>query len=685
MKTPTPLSQVQDLQQRWPDQNLASLFLGLRKIYESVVRAEMKQVTSSSVSIQKAFQKICRWVEESLIEGVEPGRSCRKALRAERLALHFLVLDIKRTYGRYDWLQSIASLLAMLMHLSWSKTGTPQLVNRRRPQRPFSTYPNSPVVGKIAAEALASHLFHQPIPVTCDRSACANRYADRALDFRILDPSMESGQLLLEFAISCVRRVESVHPPGSNSARRLTRALLKKLCADCLWGVDRNTLAVPSAGLLFSLLGAEYGIERLAPAHLATADSLAGFHQTKLDQFDGIINNPPWGDVTQPAERKRLRENFDTIDHWLDMYVPFSELGIRCLRPGGALALIIPSQVVAMRYTARLRGLLLNKIKLDQLIFLPRAAFVDATVRAVMILGRAKTANVESGRCRVTAYPMEKRIDFVGPVRIFNVSQAALNRVGQDSWAPLLNGDGWSGFKAKTVRLDQLASVESGIQVYGKNRGWPPQAAETVRRHPFTFSQPAEGAVPVVRGRDVQDFRLAQPQQFVKFGKWLAWTGKHETLRWTTRIFVRELHRRDGKLTAAISRDGLIPLKGVLTLIPKGVNLYVLLGVLNSMMAAHYVRQHGASFSKVDFQRITVDELGLMPIPIAAIGPPYRNVLNLNSSTKEESRLRNHLISLVRQLAESASLSASRKEKLQGKVENAVIAMYNLAEDNGNA
>jgi hypothetical protein len=103
------------------------------------------------------------------------------------------------------------------------------------------------------------------------------------------------------------------------------------------------------------------------------------------------------------------------------------------------------------------------------------------------------------------------------------------------------------------------------------------------------------------------------------------------------------------------------------------------------MMAAHYVRQHGSSFSKVDFQRITVDELGLMPIPIAAIGPPYRKVLNLNSSTKEESRLRNQLISLVRQLAESASLSASRKEKLQGKVENAVIAMYDLAEDNGNA
>jgi hypothetical protein len=302
-----------------------------------------------------------------------------------------------------------------------------------------------------------------------------------------------------------------------------------------------------------------------------------------------------------------------------------------------------------------------------------------------MILGRAKTTNLNSGRCRVTAYPVEKRIDFVGPVRTFNVSVAALNRLGQDSWAPLLNGNGSSGFRAKTVRLDQLASVESGIQVYGKNCGWPPQAAETVRRHPFTLSQPAKGAVPVVRGRDVQDFRLAQPQQFVKFGKWLAWTGKHDTLRWTTRIFVRELHRRDGKLTAAISRDGLIPLKGVLTLIPKGVNLYVLLGVLNSMMAAHYVRQHGASFSKVDFQRITVDELGLMPIPIAAIGPPYRKVFNLNSSTKEESRLRNQLISLVRQLAESASLSASRKEKLQGKVENAVIAMYDLAEDNGNA
>jgi hypothetical protein len=684
LKTLFPFAEAHELQQRWPDLKLLSLFLELRRIYESMVRHRAK-VDTPSLAIPKAYRLLCRWMEESLTGKGEPSCTPRSVLGKERFALHALVLQLKPSYGRRDWLQSLASLLGMLMHLSWSNQGTSRLVNRRRPQRSFSTYPNSPVVGRLAAKAVTSRLFKNPIPLTCCGATEATRYAEGALDFRILDPSMESGQLLLDVALACVERVHSVHAPDSASARHLIPALLKKLCADCLWGLDRNALALPSVVLVFSLLGSEYRVRKLVPSHLTIADSLVTFQKKGFAEFDAVINNPPWNSVRQAAERKRLRERFETIDQWLDLYVPFSELGVRCLRTGGVLALIIPSQVVAMSYTAKLRQLILSRIKLDELILLPRAAFADATVRAIMILGRARSSGTTTGVCRVMAYPFEKKISASRLVRTFTISLAALGKLGQASWGPLLNGQSSPAFKARTVTLDRLATMHSGLQVYGRHRGIPPQTADTVRRHPFTFSKPMLGTIPVIRGRDVHHCKMGRPQQFVKFGEWLAWIGKHESLRGTRRIFVRELYRRDGKLTAAVSRDGLIPLKGVLTVAPRGIGVYTLLGILNSMVAAHYVRQHGSSFSKVDFQRITIGELKLLPIPIAAIDPHYRAPLGLGPCSERENQLRDQLMMLVRKLSGSTRLSPGERERIQRTADEVVSAMFDLTEKDNDA
>src|SRR5205807_2668250 len=119
----------------------------------------------------------------------------------ELVAVRSLVVDLKAHYGR-DWLQSVASLLGMLMHFSADRRGTNRLVNHRRPRRTFSTYPTSPAVARFLGDAVISHLLKQPIPTICHSYSYAVRYADRAVSFRVLDPSMESGQLLLEVALA---------------------------------------------------------------------------------------------------------------------------------------------------------------------------------------------------------------------------------------------------------------------------------------------------------------------------------------------------------------------------------------------------------------------------------------------------------------------------------------------------
>lgn len=680
-ETPTPLvRQDRDLRRRWPDFKLVTLFLELRDIYQAIVQAQVEDASTPSALVQTSFELVCQGIEESLGHKPELGRGRWKNTGPERFALRSLAFEVKKSYGP-DWLQGVASLLGMLMHLNCGKQRVPQLVNLRRPRKPFSTYPNSPSVAKFAGEAVMDRLFHQPVPVVCHRAVDAERYAHHSLNFRVLDPSMESGQLLLEAAMFCMRRVHSVHPPASKTAYRLAQAILRKLCADCLWGVDTNPLAAKSVALIFSLLGAEYEIERLSPQHLITTDSLLSLDQIDSSPFDGIINNPPWGQVHQAEKKKQLRKKFSTIENRVDTYVAFSEFCMRRLRPGGVFSLILPSQVISTRYTATLRSFLLSEADIRQIILLPPTAFAHATTRAIIIVGQKSTTPIV-GSCHVTVYSLERRVEQVGPVCSFMLPIAKLQRLGGDPWSSVLMPDTNFEFKAKAVQLGQLVAINTGIKVYGKNHGCPPQTSAVVRTRPFDTSENDEGAVPVVRARDIHSFHVGQAQQFIKFGNWLAYVGKHATFRHTTRIFLREFCQRDGRMTAAASVDGLVPLSGVLTLIPHSIDLPVLLGILNSIMAARYARQHAAQlFTTADFPKITVGELQRMPIPLAAIGPSYRATLNLAPPTKRANQLRKRLIALVGKLSGSALMNNDVPEKLRREVDDVVSEMYDLPEE----
>lgn len=645
-----------------------------------------------SLAIREGYETICRWIQEAAT--ISPSASIlvdethTDSQKQGRLTVHSLILDLKETSGP-DWLQSVASLLGMLMHFSIDDQGSHTLVNHRRPHRPYSTYPTSPAVAKYMGDRIVANLLKQPIPNVC-RSAAAERYAERALHFRILDPSMESGQLLIEVALAIIRQVHRQHSQGSKPARYLARALLEKLSRDCLWGIDRNELAIRAVNLLFQLLGSEFGIQALTPSHLFTADTFDWFNRVHLlpfdqkdeqgprvNEFDGVINNPPWGETLSDLERKRLRSQFSTLEHRSDTYVAFSELAIRCLRKDGILALILPSQVIASRYATRLRELLLSRTELDEIILLPHSAFAVATVRGLIFLGRAKPTP-HANSCRITIYSQVKRFDAIVPARSFILPQAELEQTGKGSWPFLLNLNQPLISRAKTLRLGNLALIASGVQAYGKGRGIPSQTDDIIKERPFTSKKPGKGTVPAIRGRDVLDFRVGEPEVFMKYGKWLARMGKHDEFRRSARIFLRELCRRDGKITSAVARDGYIPLHGVLTIVPKLIDAYSLVGILNSGVAARYAR-NSVSFSKVDFQKITIGELREMPIPVSALSKANRLKLGLGAPTKQEIRLSKRLSTLARRLSRTTRMPDATNCRLQVEMDNVVLEMYSLS------
>lgn len=661
--------------QRWPDPALHESFRNLFAIYCKVIKERYQHSSNKTTLVGEGYEFICQSFLKASVNGSRHANGRESSLTHDRLAIQLLLTQLKET--RSDWLQSVASLLGMLMHFTVDRRKSTLLVNHRRPQKLCSTYPNSPAVARFMGDVIIEQLLKEPIPIICHRSIDAERYAETALRFKVLDPSMESGQLLLEVALAAIRMVQKKHLPQSKTARYLSRAILKKICSECLWGIDRNGQALIAVQSIFSLLGAEFDISRLSITQLVTADALTFIDKERLPAFDGLINNPPWGEVLGSAERKRLRSRFPTLHYSSDTYKAFSELTPRLLRPDGVFALILPSQVIAARNAARLRGLLVTETSMREMILLPRSAFGDATVRGIMLIGRARPRRAVA-KCKIVVFPIVKKLKTTDSVQSRMVSNAALRSIGEGSWMSLFNA--YTKPEARTIGLERLTTIIPGVKLYCRGCGDPPQAIQVVRRKPYAFKTAIPGSTPAIRGRDVHDFQLGATGRFIKFGKWLAWTGDHDGVRRVERIFVRELCRRDGKITAAIARKDHIPLHGVLTVIPKMIGISPLVCILNSTIAAAYVRSNTASFSKVDFQRITIGELRSLPIPIAAIKPRYRSVLGVDKATKREIALCKQLTVLVRKLLRP-TLSVFENQKERAEIDRIVSVMYSLTGD----
>jgi hypothetical protein len=635
----------QDLYTCWPDVPLCRLFRRARTRYEEMVRAEFRKRRTPLVASQNAFSNICGWVASD--ENVR---------------------ELRHLYGS-SWLQAVASILGMLMHFSVEDT-EPALRNERRPGSEFSTYPTSPAIAKLAGEYVLGQVLREPVPRRILGNGEAERYVKRALRFRVLDPSMESGQMLLAFAMALLARTDEVSASVEN-LRRLRKALLKRLCRECLWGIDRNRLAPIGVSLVFSALGRQYGFELEPPRHLITEDALR-WRAAKPQEFEGIINNPPWGERMDAAERDWIRREFPLAGPRIDTYAAFTQLAVHSLVADGAYALVLPAQAVSSQSACKLRELLVSRSELGEILIAPRHAFAHATVRSCVLKGRLRKARPKS-TCAVVVYPFRKALNHRGPEQTIVLPAEAMRSAKGESWWMLFHKNVDAPSTGRTLPLAAVAQVHLGCQVYAAGEGCPPQSPRIVKGRPYTSSRKVDGWMPAVQVRDVVAFHVARPSSFVRFGKWLARPGQHGRLVNRERVLVRELCSREGRLKAAVSTMRAIPLHGVFSLVPAGIDAHVLAAILNSSCLAEYVKTRAASFTKVDFQRITTAELRQLPIPIAALTAAQQNSLGVHERDTDAIR---RLGRLARQAHRLEGRANPARETLIEEIDFLVRTMY---------
>src|SRR5258706_14384173 len=108
-----PPADINTFLQRWPDPALNSSFRNLFAVYAAIMKERNNGSLNAAIQVVGAYEIICRLILET--RGEEPkSPEYENASRKHRQAIESLLLDLKTT--RKHWLQSLASLLAMLMH-----------------------------------------------------------------------------------------------------------------------------------------------------------------------------------------------------------------------------------------------------------------------------------------------------------------------------------------------------------------------------------------------------------------------------------------------------------------------------------------------------------------------------------------------------------------------------------------
>lgn len=658
---------------KWPDGTVLAVYDALFSEFESCYRSRARLLPAEREA-DRAFQAVCHRLP-SLIPSLADLTHGERDVNPGRQPV------IGTTCPRHDgvrFLQVLASALGMLMHLRTPNGGSRMDESRRRPRKRYTTYPNSPSLSRIVADYVLGKMVSRMLPRECRSAREADSCMRRALDFRLLDPSMESGQFLLQIAASLVTHIKK-HSDGSGpSELRLVRAALQRLCEHVLWGVDRNPRAIHAVNALFEVLCTHLGVPKMRPRNLLVANSIESLAHGRLSGFDAVVNNPPWGERLGAADRKLIRE-LRAATHISDTYVAFTELGVASLRPGGVFALVLPSQFLGARNAAGLRELLLQSTVVDRLVVLPRHTFADAGVRGAVILGRKAGAGTRRARIAVTRYPPTPTLAEVGEAESFAVSFRDLARLGRRAWTPVVNRNGWRWQSQGFPALGDVARTATGVKLYGVGKGHPAQTEEARERRSFDSDRPLPGMVPAVRGRDVRDFTVRRASKYVRLGPWLADMGRHDRWLSSQRVFVRELCRRDGKLNAGLAPKGVVPLHGVLTVLPIRIDACVLIGILNSRLVAEYLRETACAFWKNDFQRVTLRELERLPVPAAAIRPPGPGQPRRHTPSFEKL-----MIAELREVSRILSVGTDMPERgpsARDRVEELVAELYGVEAD----
>ena len=140
-----------------------------------------------------------------------------------------------------------------------------------------------------------------------------------------------------------------------------------------------------------------------------TGDFFEWWEQSRGDEFDAVIGNPPFIRFHSIPEDRRIRA-LDIMtqlglkrNRLTNIWVPFVVAASMSLRRGGRLALVLPAELLQVSYANQLRSFLVNRFSKIDIITCNELFFRGAEQEVVLLLADEARDVSRSGQpCRVT-------------------------------------------------------------------------------------------------------------------------------------------------------------------------------------------------------------------------------------------------------------------------------------------
>lgn len=564
-------------------------------------------------------------------------------------------------------------------------------------------------------------------------------------NLRILDPACGSGSFLIgayDFLLEWHREYYATHQPSKfkNEVRKtvednwvLTTDEKRRILLNNLFGVDLDPQAVEvtKLSLLLKMLEGETAStaqmkllrtsDKLLPdlgTNIKWGNSLvesdyyegkqlalfedeailrmkafdwndpSGFASIMREGgFDAVIGNPPyidseWMSVWHPQQRLYCSTHFSSAAGNWDIFCVFVERALQLCKNGGYSSMIVPNKLASAEYARSIRKIIFDVSNLVAIRDYSRVPVFPVAVYPIIFVAQKLEANHLG---KVALERMEG--NSAESSRAVHLIQIDGNRLGG-------SGEAWRifGFTHDTDLIERLKAENAPLAKVATVLG----AATVDEAYRLTklFSEGSPNSrnvLRIVNSGTIDRYEFLWEERPMRYLKQVIpmpiVLKEHQELLPSKRL---EQARSPKIIVAGMTKylecgldykGEFLAAKSTSVVIPHGVDIFYLVGLLNSkLISFYYTEEHGGNRLSGGYLRIGPPQLRQIPIRVVESGDEVARTNQdiIVSSVKQILQLIEDRKSVQ---GEARKLINVRIRRLEGDIDRAVYALYNLSDE----
>jgi type I restriction-modification system DNA methylase subunit len=240
--------------------------------------------------------------------------------------------------------------------------------------------------------------------------------------------------------------------------------------------------------------------------------------------FDAVIGNPPYVIITKDIFHKSVIDyynKYEVAQYKTDLYHLFLERALNNLIKDGLLGYIVPNPWFTLKFTYKLRELILKNTIVEKIVKFDHKVFENADVHTALIfLRKGRVTDTHEISIKITS----------GSFNTYELYQASKQYVKQKNWLSDpeyrfelrqigKKGDLVNRLVTEYPELEKVARASLGIQAYNSSK----HTKEQIKNRVFhSYRKLSKEYLPELAGNDVNRYIIRRKKgQWIKYGSWL--------------------------------------------------------------------------------------------------------------------------------------------------------------------